>query len=111
MFSVVATFLGSPILLTTAWLSACGTLIALTFFSVAMDLKRVDSDTVTSMDYVPHLAAIVLMGPAGAVLVAAASEIPSVVLLDRHKPRIKKIFNASQLQLALRALHSAENHQ
>ncbi len=101
VFSVVATFLGSPILLTTAWLSACGTLIALTFFSVVMDLKRVDSDTVTSMDYVPQLAAIVLMGPAGAVLVAAVSEIPSVVLLDRRKSRIKKIFNASQLVLGV----------
>jgi len=83
------------------YLIAFVTLVALSVAATLLHLKFTEAGSTSSMDFVPELGAILLLGPSGAVLVTLASELISESLLERAKPAYKKLFNASQLILAV----------
>lgn len=85
----------------TPALKAFATLFALSVAATLLHLRFTDAGSTSSLDFVPELAAILVLGPTGAVLVTICSELLSSFLLHRGKPPYKKIFNASQLTLAV----------
>lgn len=81
------------------WIQTFAVLFALALASELMALRITERGTATTMDYVPHLAAIVLLGPSGAALLAVLSmALYQLVLSD--KPLFKSIFNISQVTAA-----------
>ncbi|MFO7588580.1 MAG: HD-GYP domain-containing protein [Gemmatimonadota bacterium] len=90
-----------PPTLTRHYVVAFVTLVALSVAATLLHLKFTEAGSTSSMDFVPELGAILLLGPSGAVLVTLASELISESLLERTKPAYKKLFNASQLILAV----------
>jgi len=85
----------------TSAVKAFATLFALSVAATLLHLRFTDAGSTSSLDFVPELAAILVLGPTGAVLVTICSELLSSFLLHRGKPPYKKIFNASQLTLAV----------
>ena len=108
---IVATFTAAALLLSLIYLFpptftreyfiAFVTLVALSVAATLLHLKFTEAGSTSSMDFVPELGAILLLGPSGAVLVTLTSELISESLLERAKPAYKKLFNASQLILAV----------
>jgi putative nucleotidyltransferase with HDIG domain len=84
------------------WLVAFGTLLALSIVSTMMALKISEGGATTSLDFVPQLAAVLLVGPAGATAIAAVSETVSEILFYK-KTVEKKVFNTSQMILSAAA--------
>jgi putative nucleotidyltransferase with HDIG domain len=76
--------------------------LALSVVSTLMALKISEAGTTTSLDFVPQLAAVLLVGPAGATAIAALSEALSEILFYK-KSTPKKIFNTSQMVLSAAA--------
>jgi putative nucleotidyltransferase with HDIG domain len=78
------------------WIQTFAVLFALALASELMALRITERGTATTMDYVPHLAAIVLLGPSGAALLTVLSmTLYQLVLSD--KPLFKALFNISQV--------------
>ncbi|MEJ2546967.1 MAG: HDIG domain-containing protein, partial [Gemmatimonadota bacterium] len=77
------------------------TLFALSVAATLLHLRFTEAGSTSSLDFVPELAAILILGPTGAVLVTLSSELVSSFLLHRNKPSFKKIFNGAQLTLAV----------
>jgi putative nucleotidyltransferase with HDIG domain len=98
---VVYLFIQYPPEPTADALKAFGTLFALSVAATLLHLRFTAAGSTSSLDFVPELAAILILGPTGAVLVTLSSELVSSSLLHRGKPRFKKIFNGSQLTLAV----------
>ena len=98
---VVFLFLQYPPEISGNALKAFGTLFALSVAATLLHLRFTAAGSTSSLDFVPELAAILILGPTGAVLVTLSSELVSSSLLHRDKPRFKKIFNGSQLTLAV----------
>ncbi len=67
-----------------------------------MALRISEGGTTSSLDFVPQLAAVLLVGPAGASMLALVSETVSE-LFFYDKPTFKKIFNTSQVVLSVAA--------
>lgn len=88
------------------WYIAFATLLALSIVSTLMALTISEGGATTSLDFVPQLAAVLLLGPAGATGIAAISETVSEVLF--YKKSIgKKVFNTSQMVLSAAAAGTA----
>lgn len=83
----------------TLW--AFVTLLTLSTLAMMLYLRFTESGSTTSMDFVPELGAILLIGPTGAVMVTLISELISGFFLYREKSAMKKLFNVSQLVLAV----------
>ena len=82
---------------------AFGTLLALSTLAMMLYLRFTEAGSTTSMDFVPELGAILLLGPTVAVMVTLLSELISGFFLYREKSALKKLFNVSQLVLAVGA--------
>jgi putative nucleotidyltransferase with HDIG domain len=100
---VVTLFVKHPPTLDTESLLAFGTLLALSTLAMMLYLRFTEAGSTTSMDFVPELGAILLLGPTGAVMVTLLSELISGFFLYREKSVLKKLFNVSQLVLAVGA--------
>jgi len=95
---VVAWFL-SPIEFTNKqWLIAFITLLALSAVSTLMALQVSETGTKTSLEFIPQLAGVMLLGPAGAAAIALLSEIVPASI--GRKPLYKKTFNFAQKTLS-----------
>lgn len=100
--SLAVSFLVSPPDVTQEWLIVFSTLLILSFVSEILALKVTARGAETSMDFVPQLAAVLLIGPAGAGFLTAISwSIYQVALTD--KPLHKAVFNVSQFVLSVSA--------
>ena len=84
------------------WLTASVILLGLSLISTLMGLQISESGATSSLDFVPQLAAVLLIGPAGASALALVSETVSE-LFFYDKPTFKKIFNTSQVVLSVAA--------
>lgn len=82
-------------------ITAFFTLLALSTLAMMLFLRFTEGGSTTSMDFVPELGAILLLGPTGAVTVTLVSELVSGFLLYREKSSLKKLFNIAQLVLAV----------
>jgi putative nucleotidyltransferase with HDIG domain len=100
---VVTLFVKHPPTLDTESLLAFATLLALSTLAMMLFLRFTEAGSTTSMDFVPELGAILLLGPTGAVMVTLLSELISGFFLYKEKSRLKKLFNVSQLVLAVGA--------
>jgi putative nucleotidyltransferase with HDIG domain len=98
---VVGLFLHYPPTFNSQTLLAFGTLLALSTLAMMLYLRFTEGGSTTSMDFVPELGAILLIGPTGAVTVTLLSELISGFFLYREKSFLKKLFNISQLVLAV----------
>lgn len=67
--------------------------------SLLVSVPITDRGSSTSVQYLPVLAAMVVAGPAGAGMVAAASH-GSAAALDRRRPLQKAVYNVAQVTLA-----------
>jgi len=88
----------NPPPVSTDWYIAFGTLLALAVASDLMALTITDSGASSVVDFLPHLAAVVLLGPTGAVALTLLGEISSVIVLRRERYRVA--FNVFQIILA-----------
>jgi len=100
--SVIVVLVVYPPDFTRSWLIAFGMLLALSIVSTLMALTISEGGTTTSLDFVPQLAAVLLVGPAGATAIAALSEAISETFFYK-KSAPKKIFNTSQMILSAAA--------
>ena len=100
--SVIVVLLVYPPDYTRSWLIAFGMLLALSIVSTLMALTISEGGTTTSLDFVPQLAAVLIVGPAGATAIAALSEAISETFFYK-KSAPKKIFNTSQMILSAAA--------
>jgi len=100
--SVIVVLVLYPPDYTRSWLIAFGMLLALSIVSTLMALTISEGGTTTSLDFVPQLAAVLLVGPAGATAIAALSEAISETFFYK-KSAPKKIFNTSQMILSAAA--------
>jgi putative nucleotidyltransferase with HDIG domain len=89
-------------LLDPDWLTASAILLGLSLLSTVMALRISEGGSTSSLDFVPQLAAVLLVGPAGASALALISESISEVFFYK-KPRFKKIFNTAQVVLSVAA--------
>jgi len=94
--SVIVVFLVYPPEYTRDWLIAFGMFLALSVVSTLMALRISEGGTTTSLDFVPQLAAVLIVGPAGATAIAALSEAISETFFYK-KSAPKKIFNTAQM--------------
>ncbi len=106
MAAVIAVFNLHPPTASIPAFQALGTLLALGLFSTLLDFRITEGGTTTSVDFIPLLGAVLLIGPAYALLVTA------VLFVFRHflsrrkaqrKPLHKWLFNTSQRLLAISA--------
>lgn len=88
------------------WWLVFFTLLLLALLSERLGIKMTEGGSTTSMGFVPQLAAVLLIGPAGAGLIAALSIVYYQVFLLR-KPAYKAVFNVSQVTLSTLAAGAA----
>lgn len=98
---VVGLYIKAPPRFDSEALLAFGTLLALSTLAMMLYLRFTEAGSTTSMDFVPELGAILLLGPTGAVTITLISELVSGFFLYREKSVLKKLFNVSQLVLAV----------
>jgi len=99
---VAVVFLLYPPVVTRQSLVALGTLLALGLFSTLLDFRITESGTTTSVDFIPLLGAILLIGPAFALVVTVVLFVFRHTILHK-KPAYKWLFNTSQRLLAVSA--------
>lgn len=91
---VIAALL-SPATVSRDWLLALGILVAVALLGTALSVRVTASGSTTSINFLLELGAIPLLGPLGAITLAAVS----VFLADkfiRRRPAQKIVFNVSQ---------------
>ncbi|MEJ2369865.1 MAG: hypothetical protein P8Y07_03310, partial [Gemmatimonadales bacterium] len=87
---------------TNPWLIAFSTLVGLAVFASMLDLRITEGGTTTSMDFLPQLGSLLLLGPVGAIGLTTATMLFKQFVLQR-KPVYKAAFNTAQTVLALGA--------
>ena len=95
----VAWYFWPPDFSNPSWLVSFGTLLALSIVSTLMALQVAEGGTTSSLEFIPQLAGVMLLGPAGAALIGLVSELFST-LFDQRKPFFKRAFNVAQMTLA-----------
>ena len=85
-----------------AWLVALFTLVGLAIFASMLDLRITEGGTTTSMDFLPQLGSLLLLGPVGAIGLSTVTMLFKQFVLQR-KPGHKAAFNTAQTVLALGA--------
>lgn len=95
----IAWYVWPPDVSSQSWLVSFGTLLALSIISTLMALQVAEGGTTSSLEFIPQLAGVMLLGPAGAALIGLVSELFST-LFDQHKPLFKRAFNVAQMTLS-----------
>jgi len=98
----IVSYFFAPTPVDLPWLKAFFTLVALSLASTLMALTISEGGATSSLDFVPQLAAVLLVGPAGAAWVALLSELVAEFFFYK-KPTSKKIFNVSQMVVSAAA--------
>jgi len=97
--AAVVSYLAYTPELSRAWYLALGTLFLISLVSQKLGLQISESGAYTSPVYIPYLAAIPLIGPAGTVVLACTSQCISQLLI-RRKGVQKTLFNTAQMTAA-----------
>ena len=77
-----------PTTVTTSWVIAFATLLALAVVSALLALTISEGGALTAVDFLPHLAAVLLLGPSGAVVLVLVGQILTdffVLRKDRYR--------------------------
>lgn len=99
---VVATVVFDPLPSDPGWWIAFGTLYLLSLASQGLAIRVTTSGALSAMDFIPHLAGAVLLGPTGAAVLALGT-IPVFQGLVVRKATNKVAFNTSQVTLSAAA--------
>ncbi|MFQ5705519.1 MAG: HD-GYP domain-containing protein [Gemmatimonadales bacterium] len=91
-----------PPLVTPKWTLALLTLLALAILGAILALKITEGGTTTSMEFVPQLGAIPILGPFGAIVLTLVTQFFTEFWLLK-KPTRKAVFNAAQVSLSVAA--------
>lgn len=91
-----------PTVSTAGFYQALGVLLFLSFLSVASSIDLGHGTAATSVAFLPFLAAIFLLGPSWAMLLAGATMLVHEALV-RQKPLVKVCFNTSNQVVAVGA--------
>ncbi len=91
-----------PPLITTQWLIAFATLLALAVLGALLAITITEGGSTTAMDFLAQLGAIILLGPFGAVVLTTVDHLITEFLVLR-KPRHKALFNLSQMVISVTA--------
>lgn len=100
--SLIVTPLYSPLSYSSEWLIAFLTLLALSLLSEILALQVSEGGTLTSLEFIPQLAAVKLLGPVGAVTLTAFSGVFYEVVVSSKPPR-KVAFNIAQVIVSVAA--------
>lgn len=98
--SLPATYYFAPQDITSQWIVAFLTLLALAVLSALLALRITEGGTTTSMEFLPQLGAIPLLGPFGAALLTFLTIALADVIILR-KNATKALFNTSQMCLSV----------
>ncbi|MEJ2342901.1 MAG: hypothetical protein P8Y10_11925, partial [Gemmatimonadales bacterium] len=104
--AVVAVLVLHPPTISAQAFLALGTLLALGLFATLLDFRITEGGSTTSVDFIPLLGAILLIGPSYALIVTAVLFVFRHFLSQRRgraKPLHKWLFNTSQRLLAVSA--------
>jgi len=99
---VAATVLAFQPTIAGPWLLAFATLGVLATISAVLALTITESGASTAVDFLPHLAAVILLGPAGAVALAFAEQLVAEFFILK-KDRVRATFNLASFSLATAA--------
>ncbi len=94
-----AVIISYPPDITAAWLVAFFTLLALATVSAALALTITEGGASTAVDFLPHLAAVILLGPAGAIALTLIEQVIAEFWILR-KPPVRAAFNLATFVLA-----------
>jgi putative nucleotidyltransferase with HDIG domain len=86
--------------LSRSWLVPLGVLFTITLVSQLLAVRITEAGSTTTMDFVPHLGAMILVGPSGAALLTILSDILFEFGLVKN-PKNKAVFNVSQLTISV----------
>lgn len=100
--SLIVTPLYSPLSYSSEWLIAFITLLALSLLSEILALQVSEGGTLTSLEFIPQLAAVKLLGPVGAVTLTAFSGVFYEIVISNKPPR-KVAFNIAQVIVSVAA--------
>lgn len=100
--TIGATAILFPPQVTTAWLIAFATLLALGIVGAVLALAVTEAGSTTATDFLPQLAAVLLLGPTGTIALTTTELLVTEFLLGR-KPLRKALFNTAQMVLAVAA--------
>lgn len=100
LLAFAATLWVDPPTLDRHWLVPLGVLVVITFISQLLAVRITEAGSTTTMDFVPHLGAIILVGPSGAAILTFLSDVVYEFGLVKN-PKEKAIFNTSQLTIAV----------
>lgn len=89
-----------PPALTSEWKTVFAAFLALSLTSEFLEVTISETGSVTTMDYVPNLGAILLIGPTGAAALAGLSCLIYQAFAS-DKPLVKRAFNVVQLVLSV----------
>lgn len=98
--SLVLTFFLFLPSIDSQWLVAFFTLLALAILGAALALRITEGGSTTTMEFVPQLGAIPLLGPFGAVILTLITQLFTEFLVAK-KPIEKALFNTAQVVLAI----------
>lgn len=94
--------------LTEQWLVAAATFLAIGLASKGLAIPITESGSLASTDYLPQFAALLTIGPFGAISVTALYELIAQFIILR-KPPVKAAYNTAQLTISI-ALASVAFH-
>lgn len=90
----------APPTISRQWLLALGILVAVALLGTALSVRVTASGSTTSINFLLELGAIPLLGPVGAISLAAVSVLLADLLI-RRRPTLKILFNVSQSILSV----------
>lgn len=97
---IALSYIFFPFQATAEWWAVFTAFLGLSLTSEFLAVTISETGSKTTMDYVPHLGAVLLIGPAGAATLAAISW--SIYQgVASTKPYIRRIFNTAQLTLSV----------
>lgn len=100
--SVVVTVAIFPPSLSRDYLVSFATFLALAFFSGRFALQRTAGGTTTSLDFVPQLGTLIVVGPAGAVVLTVISQTVAQFFFYGKQP-LKALYNTAQIVISVAA--------
>lgn len=98
----VAALLSEPLSFTGEWLAAFLTLLALAVAGALLALKITEGGSSTSLEFIPQLGAIPLLGPAGAIALTLITQLITEFLVLK-KPTQRALFNTGQASTSIAA--------
>lgn len=95
-----ASFFVFPFQTATPWLLALLSMLGLAVVSALFALQMTRGGATTSLDFVPHLGALLLIGPTGAAVLTLTSELLTQFVI-KSRSYVKGAFNTAQLLVSV----------